>query len=217
MLFLIDYENVGNSGMRGCHYLNMSDDVIVFYSETRKNMERRFLEDITNSGCSFDICKLCKNGKNALDFYIASRLGELFGSGYEGTAIIVSNDSGFQTVREYWDKKALHKKRVLVSACVEDGIISSNENSSRARELRKLRENLSIGEYFEDYMEKVRLKTIIQNLFAGTEFENMTEQIQNLMEQKEKTPKLIYLNCLHSFGREGGLAIYNRMKACEDL
>lgn len=217
MLFLIDYENVGNSGMRGCHYLNRSDDVIVFYSETRKSMERRFLEEITNSGCSFDICKLCKNGKNALDFYIASRLGELFGSGYEGTAVIVSNDNGFQAVREYWDKKALRKKRVLVSVCVEDGIISSNENSNRARELRKLRENLSIGGFFEDYTEKVRLKTIIQNLFAGTEFENMTEQIQNLMEQKERTPKLIYLNCLHSFGRDEGLAIYNRMKACEDL
>ena len=31
MLFLIDYENVGNAGMRGSSYLNAMDHVIVFY------------------------------------------------------------------------------------------------------------------------------------------------------------------------------------------
>lgn len=40
MLFLVDYENVGNIGMKGCHYLNASDHVIVFYSDAKKNMER---------------------------------------------------------------------------------------------------------------------------------------------------------------------------------
>lgn len=98
MLFLIDYENVGNSGMKGCGYLNSSDHVIIFFSEAKKKMERRSLETIINSGCVFEICKLCKNGKNALDFYIASRLGEMFGGGFEGTAVIVSHDNGFQAV-----------------------------------------------------------------------------------------------------------------------
>lgn len=217
MLFLVDYENVGNMGMKGCHYLNTSDYVIIFYSEARKNMERRFLEDITNSGCTFEICKLCKNGKNALDFYIASRLGELFGNGFEGIAVIISHDNGFQAVRDYWEKKAAHRRRVLLSACVEDGIVSSNENSERVKKLRRLRENLAIGGFFAEYTEKTRIKAIIKRLFDGTEYEGMIEQIQKLMLEKEKTPRIIYLNCLHSFGRNGGLAIYNRMKACEEL
>lgn len=221
MLFLIDYENVGNIGMKGCHYLNASDYVIVFYSEAKKNMERRFLEDITNSGCVFEICKLCKNGKNALDFYIASKLGELFGSGFEGMAVIISRDNGFQAVRDYWDKRAVHKQKVLLSACVEDGIVSSNENSNenseRARELKWLRENLTIGGFFADYTEKMRIKAVLKRLFDGTEYEEMTEEIQTLIAGKEKTSRIIYLNCLHSFGRDGGLAIYNRMKACEEL
>lgn len=145
MLFLVDYENVGNMGMKGCHYLNASDYVIIFYSEAKKNMERRWLEDITNSGCGFEVCKLHKNGKNALDFYITSKLGELFGGGFEGTAVIVSHDNGFQAVRDYWDKKSAHKRRVLLSVCVEDGIVSGNENSERTKELRWVRENLNIG------------------------------------------------------------------------
>ena len=217
MLFLIDYENVGNTGMKGCHYLNMSDYVIIFYSEAKKNMERRFLEDITNSGCVFEICKLCKSGKNALDFYIASKLGELLGDDFVGTAVIVSHDNGFHAVRDYWEKRAVHKRKVILSACVEDGLVSSNENSDRVRELKKLRENLTIGGFFADYTEKMRIKAVIKKLFDGTEYEGMTEQIQKLMIEKEKTPRIIYLNCLHSFGRDGGLAIYNRMKTCREL
>lgn len=113
MLFLIDYENVGNAGMKGCHYLNASDHIIIFYSETRKNMERRFLEDIANSGCTFETCKLCKTGKNALDFYITSKLGEIFGGGFDETSVIVSRDAGFQAVRDYWDKRSIHRRSLL--------------------------------------------------------------------------------------------------------
>ncbi len=135
MLFLIDYENVGNAGMKGCHYLNASDYIIIFYSETRKNMERRFLEDIANSGCTYETCKLCKTGKNALDFYITSKLGEIFGGGFEETSVIVSRDAGFQAVRNYWDKRSIIRRRVLLASCVEYGMVSSNESSDRTRVL----------------------------------------------------------------------------------
>lgn len=43
MLFLIDYENVGNIGMHGCEFLHSGDRVIVFYSKDSPNMETRFL------------------------------------------------------------------------------------------------------------------------------------------------------------------------------
>lgn len=216
MLFLVDYENVGNMGMKGCRYLNEADHVVVFYSDARRHMERRFLEDIANSGCIFEICKLYKCGKNALDFYITSKLGALSGSGITETAVIVSRDNGFQAVCDYWEKRAIPQRTVLLSSCVEDGIVSG-ENNDRAKKLRRLRENLTIGGYFADYTETMRVKGVIKNLFDGTEYEEMTGEIQKLMEEKKKTPKVIYLNCLHSFGRDNGLAIYNRMKACGEL
>lgn len=131
MLFLIDYENVGNAGMKGCSCLNEQDHIVIFYSEAMKNMEQRYLEEITTAKCVFEVCKLCKTGKNALDFYIASRLGEMIGNGYDGIVVIVSKDSGFQAVQDYWTNRALHKKRILLSSCVEDGIIKGNENNER--------------------------------------------------------------------------------------
>lgn len=41
--------------------------------------------------------------------------------------------------------------------------------------------------------------------------------IQKLLEGEKKTPKIVYLNCLHSFGKDKGLVIYNKMKACNRL
>ena len=180
-------------------------------------MERRFLEDIANSGCTFETCKLCKTGKNALDFYITSKLGEIFGGGFDGTSVIVSHDAGFQAVRDYWDKRSIQRRRVLLAGCVEDGIVSSNENSERTRELKQLRENLTIVGFFADYTEKLRIREVIKNLFEGTEYEEMIGKIQKLMEGKKKTPKNVYLNCLHFFGKDSGLAIYNKLKACESV
>lgn len=217
MLFLIDYENVGNAGMKGYDYLDMQDHVVVFYSEARKNMERRILEEITSSNCVFEICKLCKTGKNALDFYITSRLGELIGEGYEGVSVIVSNDNGFQAVRDYWGNLSSKKRRVLLSSCVEDGIISGNENNERTKELRKMRESLTIGKYYTAYRERMRIRSVLLKLFEGTQYEAMTEEIQNLVEERAETSKITYLNSLHLFGRKSGLEIYNKIKSCEEL
>ncbi len=217
MLFLIDYENVGRAGMRGCEYLDVQDHVVLFYSEGKKNAERRSLDQITSSGCVFEICKLYRMGKNALDFYIASKLGELIGRGYAGISVIVSNDHGFQAVRDYWEKKADCKRTICLSACIEDGIVSGNENNHRTNELRRLREKLAIGGYYSAYTERMRIRKVLERLFAGTEYETMTDDIQNLIEGKEKTSKIIYLSSLHLFGRKSGLEIYNTIKACEEL
>ncbi len=68
MYFLIDYENVRNTGMRGTEHLLPTDDVMVFYSEDAPSMEKRYLDDIQKSGCGFEVCKLLRKRKNGLDF-----------------------------------------------------------------------------------------------------------------------------------------------------
>ena len=197
MLFLVDYENVGKDGLRGCEYLDGQDHMIVFYSDNRKNAERRSLDHISTSGCRFEVCKLCKTGKNALDFYIASRLGELIGGGYEGRSVIVSNDSGFGAVRDYWAKRSARRRMICLAANIEDGIVGGNEDNERTKYLRRQREMLSIGGYYSAYAEKMRIRAVLEKLFAGTEYEARMDEIQNLIEGKEKTSKIIYLSSLH--------------------
>lgn len=217
MLFLIDYENVGNAGMRGCEYLDAGDHVIIFYSDARKHVERRVVEAISSCGCIFEVCKLCQTGKNALDFYIVSRLGELIGGGYDGTAVIVSRDGGFRAVRDYWEKRAAHKRHMYLAPSIEDGIVTGNEYNTRTSELKRLRETLNIGRYYCLYTEKIRIRSILEKLFEGTEYEDVTDEIQSLIQGEEKTPKVIYLGSLHRFGRKQGLEIYHMLKECEEL
>lgn len=215
MLFLIDYENVGNAGMMGCDYLNAQDYVIVFYSESKRSMQRRYLESISTSRCNFEICKLCKKGKNALDFYIATRLGEVIGQGYRGISIIVSNDGGFQALRDFWEKKSTSKRKVYISSTIENGIVSASENNQRTEKLIHLRKAISIEQYYAVYKEKLRINTILYKLFKGTDYEEMIDEIQNLVDGHEKNAKLIYLSSLHLFGKKNGLEIYQKLKSCE--
>lgn len=81
----------------------------------------KILTNVTASGCIFEIYKLNKAGKNALDFYIASRLGELIGEGYKKTVVIVSNDSEFRAVQDYWEKRENTKKKVLYHLFINTG------------------------------------------------------------------------------------------------
>lgn len=217
MLFLIDYENVSNAGMRGSEYLDARDHVIIFYSDARSYMERRLIDAVISSGCIFETCKLYKTGKNALDFYIVSRLGEMIGSGYEGIPVIVSKDSGYYAAVDYWTKKAPRKRRVYLAHSIEDGILDANEKNARTKELSIATDTLAIEKYYNAYAEKLRVKSVLEKIFAGTEYETKTNEILDMVQGKENTPKLVYLKSLRQFGRKGGLEVYNRLKACEEL
>ena len=60
MYFLVDVENVKNAGLRGSDSLLPTDHVILFYSDSTPHLEARHLEDIRDSGCGFEVCKLLK-------------------------------------------------------------------------------------------------------------------------------------------------------------
>ena len=92
---MIDFENTGSRVLQGAEYLQPDDSVTIFYSQICMKIEQKPLRQLKESGCSFRICKLQKPGKNALDFYIASHIGEIYGQGYTGMIAIVSNDAGY--------------------------------------------------------------------------------------------------------------------------
>lgn len=211
MYFLIDYENVKNLGMRGTEYLLPTDHVIVFYSKNAPNMEQRYLEDIKNAGCGFEICKLKSKRKNGLDFYIATRLGELFGSGCCDTAVLVSKDEGFQAIREYWTECSAVRHRVTISESIERGIVSANEVGERAERIRMRMKTTDIGTFFALYEENLKLRRLLEEIFATTEFACQIDQIEEIL-KNGKTAKVIYLDSLRSFGRKNGLKIYQTLK-----
>ena len=158
MYFLIDFENVRNLGMRGTEFLLRSDCVVLFYSDAAPAIEQRHLNNIQLAGCGLEACKLLKKRKNGLDFYIASKAGALFGAERCQNLVIVSNDGGFQAVRDYWQDRSGTKHRVALSESIEHGILAANENSERANLIRSYRKNVDIGNFYAAYQENLKMQ-----------------------------------------------------------
>lgn len=211
MYFLVDFENVRSDGLRGVKYLEKGDYLTLFFSKAAHSCENRYLEAIERSGCTFDTCKLINAGKNGLDFYIASRIGEFYGSGYTDRVAIISKDQGYKAVRDYWDARLASNKKIIISPSVERSLIASNDNSERVIRLRKDIAGIDIEVFQAKYEERLKLRTVLQQIFGETDFVDRLGEIQNVMEAG-KSPKVIYLNSLHRFGRKQGLEIYNRLR-----
>lgn len=209
--FLIDFENVGNQGLQGASWLTSEDSITIFFSQAKAKVEQRRLQQIIRSKCDFQICRLDKTGKNALDFYIATRVGEIYGSGYMGNAAIISNDKGFEAVQDYWKKRAAHHHTVILRPNIEKAIVASNENSTRFDQIRQDLQEVNIEEEYAHLQEHMRIQKELEELFCDTEYKMVIPRIQNILEGKSER-KGIYLDYLKCFGRKDGIAIYNQVK-----
>lgn len=152
--FMVDFENVKSAGLHGSEYLCSDDGVTIFYSNTCLKIEKEKMDDILKSGCGLHICKLQNMGKNALDFYIASRIGEVFGSGYQGEIAIISKDKGFQAVQDYW-RYAKSPKNIVLNTNIEQCILFSGEKSERHDLIHRKKEHVDIEQEYRKYQEQL--------------------------------------------------------------
>lgn len=211
MYFLIDHENVKSNGYKGADYLLPEDTVEIFYSECCKNISQGLFKNMKESGCEIKICKLCQTRKNALDFYIASRLGEMIGNGCQDNMAIISADQGFKSVRDYWQKRSEMKKRITLANTIADAIVSANEANNRTKMLREQLKMVSIENEFVRYEEKMRIRKFLSERFENTEFEDKLDVIEGIVEEKAGR-KVLYLSSLKNFGKKNGVYIYNCIK-----
>lgn len=211
MYFLVDFENVRSGGLRGADYLEDSDYLTIFFSNAAHSCENRYLEEIERSGCHFDTCKLKNTGKNGLDFYIATRVGEFYGTGHKDRVAIISKDQGYKAVRDYWDVRLSANNKIIISPSVERSLIASNDNSDRVKRLKNQLSEIDIDVFQAKHEERMRLQEILRQIFGETDYASKMSEIQDMLETA-KVPKIIYLNSLHRFGKKQGLEIYRRIK-----
>ena len=115
MWYMIDYENVHEEGLYGIEMLKKDDRIFVFYNMgDKENVENGKLREAAEKGISIQSVVLYKRGKNALDFYIASKIGELCGRGMHQDIAVISGDKGFQALCEYWMYVADIRKRIIL-------------------------------------------------------------------------------------------------------
>ena len=211
MYFLIDHENVTNNGYKGTEFLLPEDTIEIFYSNSCKNIMLGLFEDMEMAGCNIKICKLYQTRKNALDFYITSKVGELIGNGYDGNIIIVSGDQGFKSVQEYWTNVTLNKKKVYLVPTIADAIVCAGEVNNRTKILRERMKSVSIENEYAKYEEKNRIRKILIEKFQDTNLIDKVDQIEKVFENSS-SKKIVYLDSLKRFGKREGLFVYQCIK-----
>ena len=103
--YFIDYENVHKTGFNGLLNLNSNDNVIIFYSGNADKITFNLHKEIIDSKADITYFEVKAGGKNALDFQLSTYLGYLIGNKKKAKGYIVSNDKGFEYVRDFWKKQ----------------------------------------------------------------------------------------------------------------
>lgn len=209
--FLIDYENVGGLGLRGSEYLLPSDYVILFYSSQSPNIEHRHWENICRSGCGFEAYSLFKQRKNGLDFYIATKVGELFGADRTRHAVVVSKDSGFQALQDFWQSRSGTPHRIGLGETIEQGILVFSENTPRFSTILSLRKMDNISKSYAAMQAERKQKEVLSAALESTPYADRLTDIHDLL-KTGLPPKRLYPEALHRFGRADGLAIYHILR-----
>ena len=101
-LYLIDFENVHDSGLNGINALTDQDEVSIFYSNKSEHMSFDTHVNIMKSEARIKYIKLRRSAKNYLDFQLCTHLGYLIGSQTEGPFFIISKDTGYDSIIDYW-------------------------------------------------------------------------------------------------------------------
>lgn len=100
--YLIDYENVHESGLKGCANLTSDDVIMLFFTQNAVSLDMRA---VANHGGSELKMIQVDAGKQSADMHIASYVGKLIGEKTADKIIIISNDKGYNKIIEHWKKK----------------------------------------------------------------------------------------------------------------
>ena len=212
MYFLIDYENVNYAGLEGTEFLEKGDTISFFYSDKCEKIIAYRMKDIEKSGCAFEICKLKNVRKNGLDFYIASKVGEIFAVDHNAKIAIISADNGFQAVLDYWRPRLSVPNQLVKCKTIAKSLICVNGEGARKLLVNENMGVLELPAVFAKYEERKRIVTEITDLFTGTDYEALISQIVELVISTDKL-KILYLTALKAFGRKNGTEVYRKIRS----
>ena len=222
--FLVDYENAQNensshkNGLEGVQYLNSGDTLYLFYSQHACKIRTEQLEAIKKSGCDLHAYKLDKTGKNALDFYLTFQVGEIMGAGTDNQIVIVSNDTGFKAVLDFFQQKYGDDgvSQLILKPNITQGIINlrGEADVERRREVMRLIRKQDLDEALGKLQVNSSEKKKLRKAIHGTKYQSFFDQIYTIVHSDKVQPEMrkIYTEALHKFGRKDGLAIYNLVK-----
>lgn len=234
--YLIDSENVGST------WTNLLQegkkfDLYIFVTENAKSLNFSLLKELTNENSHRINIVECYPGKNSLDFYLSSYLGYLIGKNKHSSYLVVSQDTGFDHVIEYWNKEGYEvtrintkpeKKKPVRKARntrnpenrkdSETRIITRKEvpqekkeekkTAAKKKETRKKKETVK-SEKKSD--KKELLKNLLKD-YPENEIDEIAKLLDSTPADRRSDKNHIYRKLIRKYKNEKGLAIYSLIK-----
>lgn len=214
MVYLIDYENVANEGLTGYEFLTPEDKLYLFYSECARNIRKQISLKIFQPSMEIHLYKLRTARKNAIDFYMASKLGALIEQYEMKKAAIVSKDQGFQSLVDFWGHVAENRCKIILEKSISDCILKSGNNDEQYRMVKYQMMPVPLENLYNEYERQKELEGKVKIQLAGTEFEEECSRVIDIFAHAENR-KGLYLSSLKQFGRDRGTRLYASIRDIE--
>lgn len=174
--YLIDYENVSASGLDGLETLCAQDSVLIFYTENADRLTFSAHRRLMESKARIRYYKVESGSKNALDFQLASYLGYLIHEDTGSSYYIISKDSGFESVINFWSKHQVKILR-LPNLDVEHTCQTNKELTAKLSELLNEAEVKTVFDMIQKYKTKQGLNNALMKQFDNKK----TSEIYRIM------------------------------------
>lgn len=231
-LYLIDYENVREKGFDGVEKLTGRDEVIIFYSEFIKNLPFQIHVELMNSKAKYEYFATHKVGKNYLDFQLATFLGYRIAQGGTGNVVIITGDTGFDSIVDFWEERGVticrksyisgrpecgkaHKSAAVKTPDtvhknqpqpVESPLAKPDKEQDGASQVKAVRRRELIIEFPDKYKHMIRSTVIVPGFTIGN-----YNTIYSAIMKSENTLELNN-NIVKAFGTELTGKIYKQIK-----
>ena len=240
--YLIDYENVGSEGFKGCEKLRETDIIHLFYTDNSRKID---LDIINDHGKSKLITHKVPTGNQSADMHLGSYLGYLIGKECAGQdeeykIVVISKDTGFDHIIEFWkaEKNVKISRNEKISGKQvqarkqtgkeKDRQATEQTDQKTEKQLDEKPEKQSVKQSENQNTKKPKQKII--DMKAGTkklqqelvlvlDKAGMPKEVVNYVSttveknaEDKNRKQQIYRSIISKYGQTKGLNIYNHIK-----
>ncbi len=182
--FLIDYENVSASGLDGLETLSREDVVYIFYTENADRLTFDAHRRLIESQAQIRYYKVESGTKNALDFQLSTYLGYLIAGSAGESYYIISKDSGFDGVVNFWGKQNVKLLR-MPNLDVVNTRQAHNELQEKLSELLEQSDVQTVLELIDKYKTKQGLNNALMKQFDNKKTSEIYRVIKPFIANKK--------------------------------
>ena len=171
--YLVDYENVGSTGVSKCDGLEKTDHLHIFYTENAKKIDLDIVAD--HGDAEFVIHKVPIKSQS-VDMHIVSYMGYLIGKsgGEKIRIVIISKDTDFDNLIKFWSEEAELSRKPKMAVSRKKPQQPKKTSQPKSKKQPANNEESAVKKANVDPEMKTQLNAEIQKTLSQGGFDNRT-------------------------------------------